>query len=388
MSRIGFIRQQVGKPDVPESAVELPDPCEISRPAPSKPPIWVWVLIFVAAAVALMVMLYLSGARQLSGGSFFLFPVMLISMLGILRNRMGGTGKKAHGSAINQDRADHLRTLDEQRAKIHAAGRAQAREICYHHPDPTNGSLATLVGTGRMWERTPSERNFGHARLGLGVTRLKTKLQPPTKVPPPEFRETVTTVAVRDLLIAQNVVHDVPRPLHLFDQMGWAFFGEPQMRSTVQGLLRSLICQICVFHGPDDVKIAIISDDEASWDWAKWLPHNGDDELVDACGPVRLIFPDVPSFMERYGDALAQRRPFQPRQEGSPLPDSFLVMVVDLPEADCSPILGAQGRLGVSVLEATGNEHSVLANGATAFFMATDENGTINLLKAAGQEVY
>lgn len=368
--------------------MELPDPCEISRPAPSKPPIWVWVLIFVAAAVALMVMLYLSGARQLSGGSFFLFPVMLISMLGILRNRMGGTGKKAHGSAINQDRADHLRTLDEQRAKIHAAGRAQAREICYHHPDPTNGSLATLVGTGRMWERTPSERNFGHARLGLGVTRLKTKLQPPTKVPPPEFRETVTTVAVRDLLIAQNVVHDVPRPLHLFDQMGWAFFGEPQMRSTVQGLLRSLICQICVFHGPDDVKIAIISDDEASWDWAKWLPHNGDDELVDACGPVRLIFPDVPSFMERYGDALAQRRPFQPRQEGSPLPDSFLVMVVDLPEADCSPILGAQGRLGVSVLEATGNEHSVLANGATAFFMATDENGTINLLKAAGQEVY
>jgi len=388
VSRIGFIRQQVGKPDVPESAVELPDPCEISRPAPSKPPIWVWVLIFVAAAVALMVMLYLSGARQLSGGSFFLFPVMLISMLGILRNRMGGTGKKAHGSAINQDRADHLRTLDEQRAKIHAAGRAQAREICYHHPDPANGSLATLVGTGRMWERTPSERNFGHARLGLGVTRLKTKLQPPTKVPPPEFRETVTTVAVRDLLIAQNVVHDVPRPLHLFDQMGWAFFGEPQMRSTVQGLLRSLICQICVFHGPDDVKIAIISDDEASWDWAKWLPHNGDDELVDACGPVRLIFPDVPSFMERYGDALAQRGPFQPRQEGSPLPDSFLVLIVDLPEADCSPILGAQGRLGVSVLEATGNEHSMLANGATAFFMATDENGTINLLKAAGQEVY
>ncbi|WP_122503359.1 cell division protein FtsK [Mycobacterium kansasii] len=388
MSRIGFIRQQVGKPDVPESAVELPDPCEISRPAPSKPPMWVWVLIFVAAAVALMVMLYLSGARQLSGGSFFLFPVMLISMLGILRNRMGGTGKKAHGSAINQDRADHLRTLDEQRAKIHAAGRAQAREICYHHPDPTNGSLATLVGTGRMWERTPSERNFGHARLGLGVTRLKTKLQPPTKVPPPEFRETVTTVAVRDLLIAQNVVHDVPRPLHLFDQMGWAFFGEPEMRSAVQGLLRSLICQVCVFHGPDDVKIAIISDDEAAWDWAKWLPHNGDDELVDACGPVRLIFSDVPSFMERYGDSVSQRGPFQPRQEGSPLPDSFLVLVVDLPEADCSPILGVQGRLGVSVLEATGNEHSVLANGATAFFMTTDESGTINLLKAAGQEVY
>lgn len=388
MSRIGFIRQQVGKPSVPEDAIELPDPCEISRPTPTKPPMWVWILIFVGAAVGLMVMLYLSGARQLSTGSFFLLPVMLISLMGIVRGRMGGSGKKDHGAAINQDRADNLRTLDEQRLKIHAAGRAQATEICYHHPDPTNGSLATLIGTGRMWERTPNERNFGHVRLGLGVTRLKTKLVPPTKVPPPEFRETVTTVAVRDLLVAQNVVHDVPRPLHLFDQMGWAYFAEPQMRSTVQGLLRSMICQLCVFHGPDDVKLAIISDDEESWEWAKWLPHNGDGEFVDACGPVRLMFPDVPSFIERFGESLSQRGPFQPRQDGVATPDNYLVVVVDLPEADCSPILGVQGRLGVSVLEATGNEQSVLANGTTAFFVAADENGTINLLKAAGQEVH
>lgn len=388
MSRKGFIRNQVGKPYVPEDAVEVPDPCEIARPTPSRPPVWVWVLLLVGAIVTLMVMLWISGARQLSGGAFFLAPVMLISLLGIMRNRMGSSGKKAHGSAINEDRADYMRSLDEQRVKIHAAGRAQATEIAYHHPDPTNGSLATLVGTGRMWERTPNETNFGHVRLGLGVTRLKTKLQPPTKVPPPEFRETVTTVAARDLLIAQNVVHDVPRPLHLFDQMGWAFFAEPDMRATVQGLLRSMIFQLCVFHGPDDVKLAIISEDEAAWEWAKWLPHVGDDELVDACGPVRLIFPDVPSFMERVGESLAQRGPFQVRGEGSARPDSYMVVVVDLPEADCSSILGVQGRLGVSVLEATGDETSVLANGTTAFFLATDEHGTVNLLKAAGQEVY
>jgi len=388
VSRKGFIRNQVGKPYVPEDAVEVPDPCEIARPTPSRPPVWVWVLLLVGAIVALMVMLWISGARQLSGGAFFLAPVMLISLLGIMRNRMGSSGKKAHGSAINEDRADYMRSLDEQRVKIHAAGRAQATEIAYHHPDPTNGSLATLVGTGRMWERTPNETNFGHVRLGLGVTRLKTKLQPPTKVPPPEFRETVTTVAARDLLIAQNVVHDVPRPLHLFDQMGWAFFAEPDMRATVQGLLRSMIFQLCVFHGPDDVKLAIISEDEAAWEWAKWLPHVGDDELVDACGPVRLIFPDVSSFMERVGESLAQRGPFQVRGEGSARPDSYMVVVVDLPEADCSSILGVQGRLGVSVLEATGDETSVLANGTTAFFLATDEHGTVNLLKAAGQEVY
>ena len=388
MSRMGFIRKEVGSPYVPEDAIEIPDPAEITRPAPSKPPMWVWVVLFIAAVVALMVMLYLSGARQLAGGSFFIFPVMLMSMVMMLRNRMGTNGKKDHGSAINQDRAVFMRELDEQRVKIHAAGRAQAAEISYHHPDPTNGSLGTLVGTGRMWERTPDARNFGHARLGLGITRLKTKLQPPTKVPPPEFRETVTTVAARDLLVALNVVHDVPRPVHLFDQMGWAFFAEPHLRPTLQGLLRALVCQVCVFHGPDDVKVAIISDDEASWDWAKWLPHTGDDELVDACGPMRLIFPDVAAFMERFANALVSRGPFQTRQEGGVQPDGWLLVVVDLPGADCSAILSEQGRLGVSVLEATGDENSVLANGTTAFFMDADEDGTINLLKAAGQEVY
>ena len=101
----------------------------------------------------------------------------------------------------------------------------------------------------------------------------------------------MTTVAARDFLQAQNVIHDVPRPLHLFDQMGWSFFAEPQQRSIVQGLLRALVCQLCVFHGPDDVQLAIVSDDGQAWDWAKWLPHTADDEFVDACGPLRLIFP-------------------------------------------------------------------------------------------------
>lgn len=384
MSTTGFIRQVVGKPFVPEEAIQIEDPAEITRPAPAKPPTWVWVLLFVCAAVALMVMLYLSGARQLSGGSFFLFPVMLMSMVMMMRNRLGSNGKKDHGSAINQDRAVYLRGLDEQRVKIHEAARAQATEISYHHPNPEDGSLGTLVGTGRMWERTPDERNFGHVRIGVGITRLKTTLTPPLKVPPPEFRETVTTVAARDLLRAQNVVHDVPRPLHLFDQRGWSFFAEAPMRETVQGLLRALVCQLCVFHGPDDVQVAIVSDDEEAWEWAKWLPHVGDAEFVDACGPARLIFPDVAAFMERFGKELSSRRPFETRQEGSERPGRWLVVVLDLPGADSAAILTEEGRMGVSVLEATGNEGSVLATGDTAYFIVTDEGGTVNLLKAAG----
>ena len=377
MSKEGFSRGFAAKPSLPEDAVNVPNPGQIERPPQSRPPTWVWVAIFVVAVVALMVMLYRSGARQLSTGSFFIAPIMLMSMIMMLRTH-GGGDRKNRPAAVNHRRADYLRELDELRERLHTSAADQAHEIAYHHPDPASGSLLTLVGGDRMWERRPGERNFGHVRLGMGVTRLKTRLIPPDKVPPPEFRETVTAMAARDFLLAQNVVHDVARPLHLFDQMGWALFADPDQRGVVQGLLRALICQLCVFHGPDDVRVAIITDDAQSWGWAKWLPHAADALFVDACGPARLIFADVASFLERFGPELASRDAWAPRLEGTKDPDSWLVVVVDYPGANCAAILGGSGYAGVSVIEATGDENSVLSTVATAW--QVDEFG--NLLKA------
>lgn len=51
----------------------------------------------------------------------------------------------------------------------------------------------------------------------------------------------------------------------------------------------------------------------------------------------------------------------------------WLVVVVDLPGASIAPIVGPWEHLGVSVLEATGDEMSPLATSATAFvFDETD----------------
>lgn len=378
MTKVGFIRHPVPGPAAPEGALVVPDPAEIQRPAPSKPPTWVWVLLFVGGAVALMVLLYTSGARSMAGG-FVIFPVMLMSMVMMLRNRVGGD-KKNRPSVMNQQRADYQRLLDELRDEVHASAGEQAREIAYHHPDPTRGSLLTLVGTARMWERTPEKSNFGHVRMGVGITRLKKKLTPPMKVPPPEYRETTTAVAARDFLLAQNVVHDVPRPLHLFDQIGWSFFDDSgQHREVVQGTLRALVCQLCVFHGPDVVQVAVITDDESAWQWAKWLPHTADGAFVDASGPARLIFDDVSVFMDRFADELRRRDRWAPHMEGTARPESYLVVVVDYPGANCAPILDGSGFKGVSLLEATGDQESLLANADSAFIV--DEAG--NLLKAA-----
>lgn len=377
MSKQGFIKGSVNKPTLPESVIAVPNPGELNRPPQSRPPMWVWVVLFVAAAVTLMVILYRSGARQMGTGSLFIMPVMVMSMLMMMRNRGGGNDKN-RPPVVRQTRADYLRKLDELRQEVHEGARAQAAEIAYHHPNPTKGALLTLVNTGRMWERNPHDRNFGHVRIGVGISRLQAKITPPTKVPPPEFRETVTTVAARDFLLAQNVVHDVARPLHLFDQMGWAFFAEPEQRALLQGMLRAMVCQLCVFHGPDAVRLAVITDDLQAWQWAKWLPHLADPELVDASGPARLVFDDVGEFVARFADDLGARPSWSPRMDGSATPQDWLVVLVDLPGGNCGPILGPAGRSGVSVLEATGDQHSRLATATTAFVV--DETG--NLLRA------
>ena len=377
MSRQGFIRSRVAAPPVPEGEFQLPDPGELNRPAQSRPPMWVWVLILVVAMVAFMVLMYRSGARTFTTGSLFLLPVMGMSMFMLMRTR--GSTNNNRPTQINHNRAQYLRKLDEIRADVHTAARAQAEEIAFHHPDPAGGALVRLVGTERMWERDPGSRNFGHVRMGVGVTRIKTALIPPVKVPPPEHLETVTAIAARDFLLAQNVVHDVSRPLHLFDQPGWCFFGAEDDRALIQGLLRALVCQLCVFHGPDHVQVAIVTDDLPSWEWAKWLPHTADDEWVDASGPARLVFGDVAGFMARFDADLRARPRWSPPTKGSAEVGRRLVVVVDSPGANCAPILGGGfGAAGVSVLEATGDRDSALSNTDTSF--VTDESG--NLLKA------
>ncbi|ORV08023.1 cell division protein FtsK [Mycolicibacterium fallax] len=374
MTRKGFIPRQVDSPKVPEVIKQIPDPLELPRTPQQRPPTWVWMLVFVIAAVVLIVILFRTGTR-LGGGAMFMAPLMLISMLGMMRNR--SSNDKTRPAAIGQSRADYTRALDEVRVDVQENARLQAAEIAYHHPNPTTGSLLTLVNTGRMWERGVDDRNFGHVRIGVGLSKLAMTLEPPKKVPPAELRETITTVAMRDFLLAQNVVHDVARPIHLFDQMGYAFFAEPDQRATVQALLRAMVCQLATWHAPDVVRLAIVSDDGPSWEWAKWLPHVADRDFVDASGSGRLIFASVDDLMVRFTD-LASRPDWAPRIKGGAAPSEWMVVVVDVPGGNVAPILGTMGHAGVSVLEATGDDHSPLATATTAFLV--DDDG--NLLRA------
>lgn len=372
--QLGFIRGKIPAPPKPEGSTSIEPPAEFKRPIASKPPVWVWVVIFVAALLIFIGWMFVTGVRQISPYSLFLLPVMMVSMLGMAR---GGGNKDNKPAVLNDARAGYDRYLDQQRAKIHLDAREQAEEVSWYHPDPSGGALGSYIGTRRMWDRTRKDANFGHVRLGLGISRLAKPLHPPTSVAPPEDLEPIQSIAAREFLSTQAVVHDIPRPLHLFDHPGYSFFGRD--RKHLQGVLRALCMQLCVFHGPDDVLVPIITDDIDEWEWAKWLPHCADPELVDAAGPARLIFGSVEEFMTRFTEDLEARSAHTPKMTGGEaVSGQFLVVVVDLPGADCAPILGATGKLGVSVLEMTNNGSSLTARNRDRVFVADDIG---NLLK-------
>lgn len=377
--RFGFIRRHVLAPTPPQGMIDVAAPPELSRPIPSFPPVWVWAVIFVVSLLGFLIMMFVTGIRQLSPWSMMMPLVMVGSMFMMMRG--GGGNKDNKPKKLNAERADYTRYLDGKRADIHRAGKLQAVEVTWHHPDPANGALMSIVGTDRMWERDRDAGNFGHVRMGLGISKLGVVVQPPTNVAPPENLEPVQAIACRDLLVTQTVVHDIPRPVHLFDKPGYAFFGED--RDLLRGVIRTMMLQLCVFHGPDHVRCAVATSERSQWEWAKWPMHFEDPELVDAAGPVRLIFDSVEDLQAHLGKEFERRPIHAPTMKG--VDDSAgmrYVVVVDIPDADTSEITGAGGWKGVSVLELTGVTTSFLAEDRSCVFLADAEG---NLLRPVSE---
>jgi DNA segregation ATPase FtsK/SpoIIIE, S-DNA-T family len=51
--------------------------------------------------------------------------------------------------------------------------------------------------------------------------------------------------------------------------------GDPE---AAHGLVRAIVCQLSVWHGPDDLRLLVWSEpgNAPAWEWMKWLPHTGE----------------------------------------------------------------------------------------------------------------
>jgi S-DNA-T family DNA segregation ATPase FtsK/SpoIIIE len=269
-------------PLVDDGEIVVQPPPDVPRAAPVNPLMWLLPVAMLVAASGMALLYFTSGTNR--SPMFMFFPVMMVvSMVGSLA--YGSRGSRRTGE-LDQDRREYLRYLDALDDAASRTAVAQHRSMHWSHPDPA--SLWTLVGGKRMWERRPDDADFCHVRIGLGALTLSTRLMPPDSKAS-ESVDPVTTDALHHLIVTRSTVPGLPVVIDVAGHSRITVAGDV---SAARGLVRAMICQLALLHGPEHVKIAAVVDEAAApdWDWLKWLPHHREPRVIDGAGVARMTY--------------------------------------------------------------------------------------------------
>ncbi|MFV8142195.1 type VII secretion protein EccCa [Mycolicibacterium senegalense] len=325
MATQGFVRRlRVAPPRMPGGEVNLQAPPEVPRVIPGNLLTKLMPFVMIVAVIGMIALMVTVGGRDLTRNPMFLvFPMMMImSMVGMF---MGGGGRSGKAAAeLNEERKDYFSYLANLRDDSDTTGEAQRTALEWSHPDPR--TLGQVAGTRRMWERRPTDPDFCHVRVGVGTHRLASRLLAP-ETGPPEDLEPVSTVALRRFVKTHSVVHALPTAVSLRAFPTITFEGD---RKLVQQLVRSMLLELCAFHGPDHLQIAIVTanPDNENWSWVKWLPQSQHSSARDGCGTMRMLYPSLELLESSLGSELSDRGRFN--KNSAPTPDvKQLVVVID-----------------------------------------------------------
>ncbi len=303
-----FVRRpRVPGPRTPGGEVDLASPPEAPRAVPGNVLVKMLPAVMVIAVVGMVALMITVGGRgMLSNPMMLMFPLMMVmSMGGMLAGGVGRGGVK-RAAELDEERKDFLRYLDNVRADVGGTGRAQRAASTWTHPSPD--TLVAVAGGRRMWERRPSDHDFGHARLGVGSQRLATRIIPPETGPVDEL-DPVAVVALRRFVRTNSVVRALPTAVSL---RAFPTLGLEGPRPDTRALARAMIAGLVTFHGPDHLRVAAVVDDleHPRWSWLKWLPHAAHPRERDGAGAARMLYRSLAELEDALVPELAERGRF------------------------------------------------------------------------------
>ncbi len=168
----------------------------------------VLVLLPALAGFGAMALIFASGGSGLHVAAGVLFGVSMLAVAVGQLARVGGDRART----ITTSRQDYLRHLSRVREQARAAAAdAQRRALTWAHPSPE--ALTSLARTSRLWERRPTDPDFGIVRIGVGDQQLSLDLPEPPA--PPDDVDLVAAVALDRLLRAHRTVRELPVALPL-----------------------------------------------------------------------------------------------------------------------------------------------------------------------------
>jgi S-DNA-T family DNA segregation ATPase FtsK/SpoIIIE len=294
-----------------------------------------------------MILMYTAGGSF--GPSSIGASFMGMSMVGMmLPQMMRGSADAQQG--VDDDRSDYLRYLASERKKLREAVAEQRASLAWNNPDPQ--MLVFRTRTKRLWERQPSDEDYGEVRVGLGEQPCALSITPPEVIPLEEL-EPVSALGLRRLVQTYSTVDDLPVAISLPGFARIQLDGDPEL---CRGLARALLGQFVTAHSPESARVALCTDvdRQQDWDWVKWLPHGQHPSELDGAGSRRL-FAHTITDLER--DVLADMITHRARFEPHPVPSAeepFLVIIVDGASIPPSSRLATSGYKGVVLLDVGG----------------------------------
>jgi len=265
---MGQIRRRLQPPPFDDGDLVMRQPPGVPKDPPSDVVGKLLPVVMLLAMGGMTVLYFTSGAASSRSPAFLFLPVMmLVSVLGSVAYQSRGARR---GGELDGDRRTYLRYLDGLDASLVRTAAAQHESLHWSHPDPA--AVWTLVGGERMWERRPDDEDFCNVRVGTGRLPLSTTVVVPV-VAASEPRDPMVDDAVDRLLADRSTVPDLPVTVDLRAHPRIAVLGTPE---SARGVIRALICQLTVLHGPDVLRVTVSgSSADEYWDWVKWLPHHG-----------------------------------------------------------------------------------------------------------------
>ncbi|MGW6449965.1 type VII secretion protein EccCa [Lentzea sp. NPDC055074] len=339
---------RVSSPEMPEGSEELQEPPVMPEPATRD---FSSVLMFLPMAIAPIAMILVFSSIGSGNGSpliIIMSGAMALGMVAmaisqLLRN--GGDRK----SKLNAERRDYLRYIGQLRRRAREAGGEQRLAVAWNNPDPS--WLWSIAAGPRLWERRGSHDDFGRARIGLGTQAAAMEFTPPS-TKPIEDLEPLSVISLRRFSETYRTVTGIPVSVGLRSFTSVEFAGEPD---AVAGLVRAVLCQLVTFHAPDELRVAVLTapENQADWDWVKWLPHNAHPDRYDAAGPLRMLACDHDELVDLLGAEVTDRGDHD-KGVSPGVAEPFVVVVAHvatIPEH--SPLLGS-GLRNTVLLDATG----------------------------------
>ncbi|WP_432990727.1 type VII secretion protein EccCb [Dactylosporangium sp. CA-233914] len=297
MSRLAFHRPaRYLLPALPTDRIVLPVPPEVPEPNQANSA-WNLVLpLLSSVGMAAYMASFGQPATIIIGSIFF-----VTSVGAVVAMYMGQ--RQTRGVATRKQRRRYRSHLKLIRRQARENADAQRTVAALAHPEPLRLWSIGISGH-RVWERRRSDDDFLKVRLGRGAVQLTTPIELNPQTDPLTDYDWESLAAAHRLVERFGRVADQPM---VVDVGGAGVISVLGPVPAAEEIARVLLCQVGVFHAPDDVLVAVETAGSDRWEWAKWLPHTIDPDLRDEAGELSLVA-ESPAALSDFLEADLRRR--------------------------------------------------------------------------------